>query len=172
VEIFETRWPWLHERYALNLDSGGAGRHRGGLGIERIMEFSGEVVTISALMDRTIREPWGLFGGAAGGLGGLQVKRHGRHEFITFQEEWGTASQSKFANVRLGHGDVVRLISPSGGGYGDPLDRLPADVAADVREGFVSVDSAAGSYGVVFSSDGRVDEGATAKLRHRMRTSG
>jgi N-methylhydantoinase B len=64
----------------------------------------------------------------------------------------------------------VRLVSPSGGGYGDPLERDPAAVAADVREGFVSVESAERLYGGVIAADGGVDETATAAARERLRS--
>ena len=63
----------------------------------------------------------------------------------------------------------MRLVSPSGGGYGDPLEREVGDVATDVRDAFVSRDSAARLYGVVISDDGSVDDAATNALRSRMR---
>ena len=165
VEIFETRWPWIHERYILNDDTAGPGAHRGGLGIERIMEVAGDVITVSALADRARRAPWGFGGGGDGSTTRIELQRPGEPGFRSFQEHYGLVSPSKFTNVRLHRGDRVRLVSPSGGGYCDPLERTPAEVAADVGERFVSRASAKRLYGVVIAEDGSVDEKATARLR-------
>lgn len=165
VEIFETRWPWIHERYGLNDDTGGPGEHRGGLGIERVMEVAGDIITVSALADRAKRAPWGLLGGGEGSMTRIELQRPGETGFRSFQEHYDLVSPSKFTNVRLRAGDRVRLVSPSGGGYGDPYARAVADVQADVREGFVSVKSARERYGVIFASDGVADEAATAVYR-------
>jgi N-methylhydantoinase B len=165
IEIFETRWPWVHHCYALNRDTAGAGRHRGGLGIVRELEFAGDVVTVSVLADRAKEPPWGLFGGHPGSLTRVELQAAGDAGFTTFQEHFGLVSPTKFSNVRLAGGDRVRLVSPSGGGYGDPLEREPALVEADVREGFVSRVSAEDLYGVVVDEAGTVDEQATAVRR-------
>ncbi|MCY7418045.1 MAG: hydantoinase B/oxoprolinase family protein [Chloroflexi bacterium] len=172
VEIFETRWPWVHDALRLNRDTGGAGRHRGGLGIERVMEVEGDVITVSALADRAKRAPWGLWGGGEGSTTRIELQRPGEPDFRSFQEHYGLVSPSKFANVRLHKGDKVRLVSPSGGGYGDPLEREPAEVAADVREGFVSIESAERLYGVVIDGDGTVDADATSRIRASMGSDG
>jgi len=165
VEIFETRWPWIHERYGLDEDSAGAGEHRGGLGVERIMEVAAGTITVSALADRALRAPWGLFGGEEGSTTRIELQRPGEPGFRSFQEHYHLPSPSKFANVRLEPGDKVRLVSPSGGGYGDPFRRDPALVAADVLEGLVSRATAERSYGVVLDVDGAVDANATRALR-------
>ena len=165
VEIFETRWPWIHERYGLDDDTAGVGEHRGGLGIERILEVDRGTITVSTLADRALRAPWGLFGGGEGSRTRVELQRPGDPGFRTFQDHFGLPSPSKFANVRLGPGDRVRLISPSGGGYGDPLKRDPALVADDVRERYVSRETAERSYGVVLDVDGAVDADATHTLR-------
>jgi N-methylhydantoinase B/oxoprolinase/acetone carboxylase alpha subunit len=169
VEIFETRWPWIHERYGMNDDTAGPGRHRGGLGIERILEVGDATITVSALADRAKRAPWGLWGGGEGSRTRIELQRPGEAGFTSFQEHFGLVSPTKFTNVRLTQGDRVRLVSPSGGGYGDPLERETEAVAGDVEEGFVSRESAASQYGVVVSADGSVDDGETADLRARMR---
>lgn len=165
VEIFETRWPWIHERYSLNDDSAGAGTQRGGLGIERVMEVGGGVITVSALADRAKRPPWGLWGGGNGSMTRIELRRPGDSGFRSFQEHYGLVSPSKFTNVRLSPGDQVRLVSPSGGGYGDPFKRDPELVAVDVQEGFVSRESAEQLYGVALDATGAVDEEATGALR-------
>jgi N-methylhydantoinase B/oxoprolinase/acetone carboxylase alpha subunit len=165
VEIFETRWPWIHHRYGLNDDTAGPGRFRGGLGIERILEVAAGTITVSALADRAKRAPWGLWGGGEGSMTRIELQRAGDAGFRSFQEHFALVSPSKFTNVRLQPGDRVRLVSPSGGGFGDPLERDPGRVEDDVREGFVSAASAERLYGVVIGADGRVDSEATANLR-------
>lgn len=141
VEIFETRFPLITKEYALIVDSGGAGTHRGGLGTRRVMEIGkGAEIMLSALLDRTKEDfrAWGLFGGGEGGNAAILVKRAGEDTFRTFSEVFGTASASKFTNIRLVEGDEVLLSSPGGGGYGDPAQRDRAAVAQDVAEGLVS----------------------------------
>ena len=150
----------------------GAGRQRGGLGIERIMEVGDATITVSALADRALKAPWGVHGGGEGSRTIIELQRPGQDGFSTFQEQYGLVSPSKFTNVRLRPGDRVRLVSPSGGGYGDPLERDPALVAADVLEGFVSIESADSTYGVVLGGDGAVDEAATATRRDALRSTG
>jgi N-methylhydantoinase B len=76
---------------------------------------------------------------------------------------------SKVTAMRLSAGDLIQMHTGSGGGFGDPLDRDPERVVADVREGFVSAARARDVYGVVLTSDGRVDGPATAAMRVRMR---
>ena len=168
VEIFETRWPWIHEEYGLNEDSAGPGKFRGGLGIRRVMEVDGDTITLSVLAERMKRKPWGLFGGGPGSFTKVEIKRPTDPDFITFQEAFGLVSPSKFANIRLHRGDRVRITSPSGGGYGQPLEREPQRVAADVQEHLVSVESAARLYGVVVDGSGEVDGPATKRLRAEM----
>lgn len=168
VEIFETRWPWVHEEYSLNDDSAGPGKFRGGLGIRRVMEVTSDVITVSALSERMKLKPWGLFGGRSGSCTSLEVQRSGDNGYRTFQETFNLVSPSKFANIRLNKGDKVRITSPSGGGYGDPLDRDPEQVVADVGLRFVSPESAREHYGVVIDSKGGVDPAATEQLRLEM----
>lgn len=149
VEIFETRFPLVTKEYALIVDSGGAGTHRGGLGTRRVMQLGkGAEIMLSALLDRTKEDfrAWGLFGGGEGGNAAILVKRNGDDTFRTFSEAFGTASASKFTNIRLVEGDEVLLSSPGGGGYGPAEDRDRAEVARDVAEGLVSLEAARELY--------------------------
>jgi N-methylhydantoinase B/oxoprolinase/acetone carboxylase alpha subunit len=168
VEIFETRWPWRHHSYSLDRTPAGAGRFRGGLGIERVLEVDSDLITVSVLADRAKRPPWGIFGGRDGSTTRVELARDGEDEFASFQDHFGTVSPSKFSNVRLHRGDRVRLVSPSGGGYGDPFERDPALVAADVEEGLVSPADAEQCYGVVLAASGEVDPEATAAKRRSL----
>lgn len=116
IEVFESRFPWLHTEYRLNPDGGGAGRTRGGLGITRVMTVEAEEIVVSALCDRSRVPPWGLFAGHPGETTAFLVKRGSEAEFRPFSEAFGTVSDTKFSNVRLARGDEVSLRSPSGGG--------------------------------------------------------
>jgi N-methylhydantoinase B/oxoprolinase/acetone carboxylase alpha subunit len=171
VEIFETRYPFRVLEYRLRADSAGPGRSRGGLGGTRLLEVLAPL-TASALMERMRVPPWGLFGGRPAPGTGLYVRRKGTDTFRTFSEAFGTASPVKFSGIRLEPGDQVKIHFPGGGGYGDPLDRAPSRVLADVAEGYVSPERAASDYGaVVAEHDGEwvLDEGATRRRRTAMR---
>jgi N-methylhydantoinase B/oxoprolinase/acetone carboxylase alpha subunit len=169
VEVFETRYPWFTHEYRLNDDAGGAGRTRGGLGITRILEVEADEIVVSALCDRSKVYPWGVHGGLPGDRLAYLVKAGDSDEFQTFSEAFGTVSDTKFSNVRLRRGDQVRLHSPSGGGYGPPIERDSQRVADDVRNRFVTRESAREQYGVVLLDDLGVDEQATSRLREEMR---
>ena len=173
VEVFETRYPFIHREYKLRPDSGGPGKQRGGLGSIRILEVNALEITVNALFDRMRVAPWGLFGGKTGGRSQVLVKRKGETEFRTFKEAFGTASPSKFANIRVTKGDQIMLVSPGGGGYGNPTERDTSLVLRDVVEGFVSLQAARDSYGVVIrEADGEfeVDVAATTALRASKRS--
>jgi N-methylhydantoinase B len=159
VEVFETRYPpFVIEAYRLRTDSGGAGEFRGGLGGERLFTVVVPEISLSAVLNRMKVAPWGLFGGREGATGGIYIKRAGQREWRTFQDEFGTASPSKFAGILLRQGDRIRLTMPGGGGYGDPLRRAVERVVRDVEEGFISAHAARAQYGVeVVERDGRLE---------------
>ena len=168
VEIFETKFPWIHHEYRLHDDqSPGAGKHRGGHGIRRIIEVMGEVITVSALVERMKFKPWGLFGGSPGTNSKLEVKREGDDDYQTFQDAYNLVSPSKFTNVRLHKGDLVRITSPSGGGYGEPLERDPNLVCDDLNQGLLTKEEAKSLYGVIIDKNNSVDEDLTTKLRKK-----
>jgi N-methylhydantoinase B len=148
VEVFEHRYPLLTLRYGLAADSGGAGRHRGGLGTERRFRITAPEITFSALFDRCKLAPPGLFGGLPGGRSALLVKRAGGSEFQRFDEAFGVRSPTKFTNVLLHEGDELYYRCPGGAGFGDPRARDPALVRDDVLEGYVSPAAAERDYGI------------------------
>jgi N-methylhydantoinase B len=155
VEISEAEVPILFRRYGLWPDTAGAGKYRGGLAA--VMEFQvfspGTVIT-ARNRNRSVFASWGLQGGRAGATS-------------TFERNPGTPEVLSLGNtdlLRCDPGDVVRVIGPGAGGYGDPFTRDPALVAFDVRCGFVSVAAAARDYGVVMHG-GAVDVSATAERR-------
>ena len=112
-----------------------------------MLRVVGPEITVSALMDRTKTNPWGLFGGEQGDSGGILVKKKGETDFRTFSEVYGTVCPSKFTCIALKEGDEVMILSPGGGGYGSPAERSLEAVAEDVRQGLVSVQSAEKIYG-------------------------
>ncbi len=148
VEVFETRYPFLTRSFRLVTDSGGAGRHRGGLGTERVLEVLAPELTVSALFDRMLVPPWGLEGGLGGGTTGISIRRAGDDGFGLFSEVYGTVSPSKFSNIVVHEGDVIRLVSSGGGGFGDPRERPRDEVLRDVRDRYVSPAAALELYGV------------------------
>ena len=154
VEVFEHRYPMLTLNYGLAQDSGGAGKHRGGLSTERSYRITAPEITFSALFDRCKLAPPGLFDGLPGGRAALLVKRRGEREFQSFDKAFGVASPSKFTNVVLHEGDELYYRCPGGAGFGDPAERDPALLAEDVAEGYVSPTAALRDYGVSLDAQG------------------
>lgn len=160
VEVVEDRFPVRVERYELRQDSGGPGTHRGGLGIRRDHRVLGHDATLSILANRVRIPPWGLDGGLPGAPAAFVINPDTDSERPA-APDFG----SKAHDVGLAAGDVISQHTAGGGGWGDPVGRDPAAVAADVLEGYVSVDSAREVYLVVLHDDGSVDVDATRTLR-------
>jgi len=157
AEVWETS-PLRMFRHAIRNDSGGAGRWRGGLGLEWEFELLHGEATVSWRGDRHFSAPWGLFGGKAGASWRLLIERSG-----------GTVEEIPGRSVfRIAAGERVRLLGGGGGGYGDPLEREPQRVLEDVLDEKVSVESAEQDYGVVLA-DGQVDDDGTDRLRAELR---
>ena len=149
VEVFESRYPLRVDSYRLLEDSGGPGLNRGGLGIERVLTMVAEEVTVSAIFNRMLVDPFGIHGGKPGANSGIYVRLAGEESWSTFSDKFGTMSPSKFSNIRLRRGDQVKIVAPGGGGWGDPLDRSADRVVADVAEGLVTAEAAQRDYGLV-----------------------
>ncbi|GGH69870.1 N-methylhydantoinase B [Compostibacillus humi] len=147
VEVFETRYPWLIEAFRLVPDSGGAGQYRGGLGAEKILRSRSDLITVSQMTDRHKIAPFGLFGGKEGGLGATLIQKEGEKEWKDVSEAYGKVSTSKFSNISIQYGDRVKIVTPGGGGYGDPKLRDPEKLKEDILEGFVSEEAAETLYG-------------------------
>lgn len=127
VEIMEQNFPVLYHRYALREGSGGAGKHRGGLGLEYEIELRRGDATASFVMDHGRYGPQGALGGEDGAVNEVEVWRGG--------EKYIPEHLSKEQDIPLKAGDRVRVRTPGGGGYGDPADRDPALTAEDKRLG-------------------------------------
>jgi N-methylhydantoinase B len=129
VEIMEQNFPVLYHRYALREGSGGAGRHRGGLGLDYELELRRGEARASFVMDHGRFGPQGALGGADGAVNEVEVWRDG----VKYTPE----HLSKEQDIALQAGDRVRVKTPGGGGYGNPDDRDADDVANDKRLGRV-----------------------------------
>jgi 5-oxoprolinase (ATP-hydrolysing)/N-methylhydantoinase B len=104
-------------------------------------------ITGSQCSDRHEVKPWPIFGGEPGGNGATLVMKAGSSDWKTVRELYGKVSSSKYANITFHPGDRVKLVTPGGGGYGDPKERDRAAIAEDVAEGYVSAAAARKSYG-------------------------
>ncbi len=127
VEIMEQQFPVLYRRYALHEGSGGAGKHRGGFGLDYEIELLRGTARASFVMDHGRFGPPGVLGGQAGAPNRVEVIRGG--------EVMVPEHLSKAQGIALQPGDRVRVRTPGGGGYGDPGERDPAAVAEDLRLG-------------------------------------
>jgi N-methylhydantoinase B len=165
VEILEARYPVRFTQWALRNNSGGAGRHRGGLGglyeIEVMCDAKGFLFG-----ERGRFAPPGVVGGGNGALNEFNydgANADGQPEQGEFSQS--PAMVSKITGITLTEGQRVRLQTPGGGGYGNALQRSVTAVQTDVRNEFISVESAHADYGVVVDKNGNVDTNATEKLR-------
>ena len=154
VEILESESPVLVHRYALVPDSEGAGQYRGGFGVAYDLEIQHpSAVVVMRGKDRFRFGSWGAFGGGSGSVCG-NVGQRGE----------ATHDIGKRTVYRPELGEIIKLWSGGGGGYGDPLRRDPAWVKQDIASGLVSEQRGRDIYGVVLLA-GAVDEDATAKRR-------
>lgn len=156
IEDIETHYPLRVVRYEAREDVCGAGRWRGGTGsIRDVMILSEGHASIEG--DGHRHAPWGLLGGKDGTTGDLTLEdRSGAPRHLL----------AMISNIALRPGDILRTVSPCGGGYGDPLQRDPELVLKDVRDGFLSVKSAEEKYGVSIRGM-RIDKDTTRALRNR-----
>ncbi|GAA1973406.1 hydantoinase B/oxoprolinase family protein [Catenulispora subtropica] len=160
VEFAEARWPFRVEKLGLAVDSGGPGRFRGGLGYEKHIRMLRDAEFMS-IADRSILACWGVNGGRAGRPFEVVVDPGGPRERIV-------DALADAEPVRAG--EVIRIRTTGGGGWGDPLERPVEDVARDLRWGKVSRFGAKRDYGVVLNADGEVNLAITKTLRQEMRS--
>jgi N-methylhydantoinase B len=139
VEIMEAAYPVMFTQFALRPDSGGPGRHRGGVGAIYEIELLDERCSVSVLGDRGRFPPFGVLGGG-----------DGARNRILYPTARGPAEPpmiSKVANIALKRGERIRIESPGGGGWGDPGGRDAAAVRDDLRLGYLSVEAVQRDYG-------------------------
>jgi len=160
IEGIENKCPVLIEARALRVDSGGAGKFRGGLGLEvRVRNLVEGRWNLRATF-RVKCPPWGLWGGKPGEVAGKYLKRPSENDYRLVD----------VAGYLAPADSQVMILTSGGGGWGDPLERDPDNVRQDVIEGLVSKEMARQEYGVVLVSDECiVDEDATRALRARLK---
>lgn len=157
AEFMEMVFPMRLRQYGLHRDSGGPGRFRGGCGVVREIELLADEAVIAIRQDNILFPPAGVNGGHAG--------RPGRCVVNPGRPDERVLPPMSDGNV-LRRGDVVRLDTSGGGGWGNPLDRPIERVRKDVLGGFISTESAREDYGVVMDgSTGAVDAAETGRLR-------
>jgi len=162
AEFSEGRFPVRVERLGLACDSGGPGKRRGGLGYFKEVKVLCDCEALSNA-DRSFLAPWGTNGGGAGGLYKVTVNpgRPGEREVPALSNR-----------VAIAKGDLVRVVTTGGGGWGDPLEREVELVRRDVLWDKVSVEGAGRDYGVMFRDEEtlEVDKKATVVLRDTIQT--
>lgn len=143
IEVAEARYGILVDRYELDTTDAGAGRHRGGRGCIRDYRAVADEITVTATFGRHRFEPWGIEGGAPGSRNAIVMRHADGREVVL----------GKCARYRLAKGEVARLITGTGGGWGPPLERPAAAVVEDVRDGYVTLEQAERDYGVVLDPE-------------------
>ncbi len=156
VEVMEQYFPILFRRFALREGSGGAGHRRGGFGVHYEVELLRGEARASFVMDHGRFGPPGVLGGGDGAANVVKLHRGGVTTI--------PLHLSKDQGLELAPGDRVEVLTPGGGGYGDPLARDPDLVARDVARGYYTAEEAARLWAVALR-DGAVDAAATARLR-------
>jgi len=157
AEILEAAYPVFFTQWALRPDSGGPGRHRGGLGAIYEIELLEENADVFLFGERGRHPPPGVVGGGPAALN--------RFEFDTEDGRKSPPMASKMVGIHIKRGQRVRLETPGGGGYGPPEERSLDAIRRDLDLGFVTPEAARRDYAVVLDAEGRIDEAATAELR-------
>jgi N-methylhydantoinase B len=163
VELMESKYPVVYEKFGLVEDSGGAGHHRGGLGSESVIRLR-KALNLSTRIERMHCKPWGLEG-AGDGFGN-------RVELDMVGIENAEMVNAKVFTAQLKAGDAFRVSAGGGGGFGPPWTRPAERVREDVRQGYISPESARSDYGIVLDPDSfEVDQDASETLRAQMAAS-
>lgn len=157
IEFAEMEFGVQIEAFRIHTDSGGPGRYRGGCGIVRDVRVLADQATLGIRLDNCKHPAFGVNGGLCGRPGRVIVNP-------------GTPGERRLETMGDGYalrqGDLLRIVTPGGGGWGSPFERPAEEVLADVLDGFVSAESALKDYGVVLDDNGaHVDEAATAERR-------
>lgn len=162
AEVIEAQCPLRVEYYGLRDGSCGDGTFRGGLGMRREIKVLSDTASLSVLSDKNVIPPFGVAGGGSGAPNRFTVIRDG----VVIEP---SPMPGKVAGFEMQSGDVVRMESSGGGGYGDPLERDPSRVAEDVLHGYIAAADAETRYGVRLDDQLRVNAEATAAERAGLR---
>jgi N-methylhydantoinase B len=144
IEVLETRYGVLVDRYALDTaPAAGTGMHRGGRGCVRAYRAVADEIFVTATCGRHKFVPWGVDGGSDGS----------RNEVRFHHADGRVVSMGKCARYRLVKGEVVEIVTGTGGGFGNPFARDPERVRDDVLDGYLTRESAEQDYGVVLDPE-------------------
>jgi N-methylhydantoinase B len=142
IELAESRYGVQIERYAFHAEDGGAGRHRGGRGVVLDYRVTAEQALLTVTYSRTASRPWGLAGGQPGSPNRGEIHRSdGRVERVTMA-----------TGVPVQRGELVRIVTGHGGGWGDPRQRPRAEVERDLLNGYITAAQARADYGYLEAS--------------------
>ncbi len=139
IEVMEQYYPILFEQFAIHEGSGGAGESRGGFGVSYAIRVRRGSARASMVMDHGRTGPRGALGGSDGGVNRVAIERGGN--------TYRPPHLSKDQDIQMGPGDVIRVSTPGGGGYGDPAKRDPAKIERDVARGYYTREDAVRLFG-------------------------
>jgi N-methylhydantoinase B len=139
VEVTEVRYGVMVEQYAFHTEDGGAGKHRGGKGVTLDYRILSDEVHLSTMFARARTRPWAIAGGEEGSCNYAYIIRKNGEQSAPF---------SKIGRVLLEKGDVVRLITGTGGGWGAPKDRSRQQLLDDLQDGYITEEQARRDYGL------------------------
>ena len=160
VEIMEQKFPVLYHHYAIHEGSGGAGKQRGGFGLDYKLEILCESAQASFVMDHGRYGPQGVQGGLDGNVNVVEVELD-KNIYIPVH-------LSKEQDIQLQKGDTVHVKTPGGGGYGNPFDRNELLVLKDVKEQKYTIDDVSKSFGVFIDKKTlKIDNLKTKSLRQK-----
>ena len=146
IELQETALPFRIEEFSLREDSGGAGKHRGGMGFRKVYRIL-EPCQLQTNLDRTKHPPWGVMGGDDGKPGRFTMQPAGADKADVIGKERSRSLKA---------GDLFTVETGGGGGYGNPRERAVELIQRDVDRGYVSREAAIRDYGVKIDAEGRV----------------
>jgi N-methylhydantoinase B len=160
VEIAESRYGVMVDEYSLNTEEAGTGEYIGGSGAIRSYKAMSDGQFVSVTYGRNKFSPWGLNGGQDGSPNRFYVEKGDG----TVDGPFGV-----YARYPLNKGDVVKLVTGIGGGYGNPLDRDISQVIEDVKNQFFTVEQAKNIFGVIIDEDAYEIKGLTKERQERMK---
>ena len=165
IEVMEQQYPVLYNEYSLHEGSGGAGRQRGGFGVNYSVTLRRGDARASFVMDHGRFGPQGVQKGFDGQPNKIQI-------LFADGQTYQPTHLSKDQGIALKPGDSVQVSTPGGGGYGDPFERTPELVLRDVIRGYYTVEQAQDLFGVVIDEERHtIDQQATIAFRTRSETS-
>ncbi|NQD67067.1 hydantoinase B/oxoprolinase family protein [Bacillus haikouensis] len=154
IEVAETRYGVVIDEYSLRTDGAGAGEYIGGAGVTRSYRAMTDNQMVSATFGRNKFVPWGFNGGEEGSPNEFVIEKANGEVDGPF---------GIFPRYPLNTGDVVKLMTATGGGYGNPFDRPVDQVALDVKNGYISLDQAKEKFGVKVNPETFEVEGVSAE---------